>query len=644
MSKKKILDKAVSKKVKKQEEEKVDAEAEKYFQKHLKAEDSDEEENEWEGGEDFELTKKPGQDYEDLSDEDYDDEVEFDEEVDFDEQFEEEEEDEEEDEQEVEEEEEGKVEGESNEVPVKKEKEPRNVVRKEAKELRDSRKGQDKNFDLVSKCKSLWEVIRSKETEPKVRQESLSKLMALLKGKVKDLIFKHDSSRIIQTMLKFGNADQCLSIGNELKGCFIDLSKSKYSRFIVSKILKYCPKLKAVVIKEFEGKIGKLIKHKEAANVIDDIYVLYANAQEKSLLVEEFYGPQFKLACLQKTKRPSLNEVLKGSPEKAPLILAHLKNCISSILDKGTSNLAIVHRIILEYIQNVGEKEIQDLVFLMKDQIVEMVHTMEGSMVTIMGIAYSNAKERKGLVKSLKPFLMKIAKEQYGHVVLMTILSCLDDTALVSKVILSELMQNIKDLLCDPFGSRVLLFILTDAKRYHSSGVLQKIQKAEEASAGISKKPKEVKRQELFDYCKEYFITSSVEIFETLRLNQYGSEILLEVLLAFPDQQNLADCLKFSFSKTDDLHPFVEKNSQSMLKRLMQKNNSSLYCQEIFDAIKGDLMKWIEHSAFLVLTLLNTQIGDQVCSAIKKHQKKLEKTIKVDENTPKALILKKISQ
>lgn len=79
-----------------------------------------------------------------------------------------------------------------------------------------------------------------------------------------------------------------------MSGHYAQLSQSKYGRFIVSKILQYCsPKYRQAVISDFHGKVRKLIRHKEASVVLDEAYSQFANASQRSSLMEEFYGPEF---------------------------------------------------------------------------------------------------------------------------------------------------------------------------------------------------------------------------------------------------------------------------------------------------------------------------------------------------------------
>lgn len=54
--------------------------------------------------------------------------------------------------------------------------------------------------------------------------------MGVVRGKVKDIVFKHDASRIVQTIVKYGSAKERNEIAEELKGRYKDLAQNKYSK------------------------------------------------------------------------------------------------------------------------------------------------------------------------------------------------------------------------------------------------------------------------------------------------------------------------------------------------------------------------------------------------------------------------------
>ena len=76
------------------------------------------------------------------------------------------------------------------------------------------------------------------------------------------LIFAHDTSRVIECLIQFGNEKQKSGVFDELKDNLVELAKSKYARFCIKKLLTYCEKeQKELIVKAFIGKVTKLIKH-----------------------------------------------------------------------------------------------------------------------------------------------------------------------------------------------------------------------------------------------------------------------------------------------------------------------------------------------------------------------------------------------
>ena len=87
---------------------------------------------------------------------------------------------------------------------------------------------------------------------------------------MKDFIFKHAASRIIQTCIKYGTPEQRISIFTELKGSLPEIASNAYSQFLVPKLLKYTKSVqRSQIIKQFYGKVNMLLKHKIASNAIE---------------------------------------------------------------------------------------------------------------------------------------------------------------------------------------------------------------------------------------------------------------------------------------------------------------------------------------------------------------------------------------
>lgn len=58
--------------------------------------------------------------------------------------------------------------------------------------------------------------------------------MNIVRGHVKDIVFKHDASRIIQTIVRWGGPAERDEIATELKGSYKELVENKYSKVPLS--------------------------------------------------------------------------------------------------------------------------------------------------------------------------------------------------------------------------------------------------------------------------------------------------------------------------------------------------------------------------------------------------------------------------
>jgi len=196
------------------------------------------------------------------------------------------------------------------------------------------------------------------------------------------LIFKHDASRIVQTLLKVGSQGVRQNIAEEMKGHYVALAKSAYARNTVLKVLLYLyvllfngggwgalcfnrlcvsrPAMRKAVIREFYGHVIPMLRHKEASLVIEEIFLEYAKQNERLSLLEEFYGPEFSLFKTTENSEPkTLGEIKQSHPEKMPAILKNLQQTIQDMINKGTVRFNIAHHAIMEFMTHAPVAQVQ---------------------------------------------------------------------------------------------------------------------------------------------------------------------------------------------------------------------------------------------------------------------------------------------
>jgi pumilio homology domain family member 6 len=96
--------------------------------------------------------------------------------------------------------------------------------------LHEQRKAAKPHSQLLADAKRVWSLARQKNSPLAERQQHVRDLMSIIKGKVKDIVLKHDASRIIQTVVKYGGQKERDQIAAELTGQFRQLVQSKYSK------------------------------------------------------------------------------------------------------------------------------------------------------------------------------------------------------------------------------------------------------------------------------------------------------------------------------------------------------------------------------------------------------------------------------
>ncbi|EGF81784.1 hypothetical protein BATDEDRAFT_23402 [Batrachochytrium dendrobatidis JAM81] len=434
------------------------------------------------------------------------------------------------------------------------------LARTEQKALTKDRKMQRSHAPMITEAKAIWEELRQKRLKKQERRELMNRMMLLVSGKAKDIIFKHDASRIIQCCLKYGTPTQRDQIAKELSGHYAQLSQSQYGRFIVSKILNYCSQeYRSAVIKEFYGKVRKLIRHKEASLILDEAYSQFANSAQRAALMEEFYGPEYAVFKSLDGSR-TLQSLLETEPDKKPTILRHLRQALDSVLQKGSFNLAktpILHRAIYEYISLADIKVAKDMIELLKDHLVHILHTRDGARIAQYCILHATPKDRKSIIKSFKGFVHAIAQEQYGHTVLLSCFECIDDTVIVSKSLIAELLSpsssshapgtektasgiatsaagaaaSISELLRNKYASRVILFILDGRnKKYQPAYIIQELSSMDSIRTQTTKKDDATRQQQLLAASAPLIVQAVAAHANELLRDRTGGQVIVETL------------------------------------------------------------------------------------------------------------------
>ncbi|THH01960.1 hypothetical protein EW026_g824 [Hermanssonia centrifuga] len=352
--------------------------------------------------------------------------------------------------------------------------------------LHDQRRAAKPHSALLVEAKEAWALARQKNLSKEERTKHVHALMEVIRGKVRDIVFKHDASRIVQTAVKYGGQKERNEIAVELKGKYKELAQNKYSKFLVTKLVRLCPAHRQSILLEFQGSVLRLLLHREASSVLADAFELYANAYERSLLLRDFYGKEASLFSLtagsedeKERSKKGMKGLIEGADkERKKRVMNAVKDNLTTIFnnpDKGAVSHAIVHRALWEYLVAVNdledeadrEKLRREIFESCQDVLAEMVHTKDGSRVVREFIAQGTAKDRKHIVKTIKPHVERMCKDDEAQLVLFTAFDIIDDTKLTAKSLVADIVSSASTLYSSPQGRRSLMYLVSPRTRRH---------------------------------------------------------------------------------------------------------------------------------------------------------------------------------
>ena len=455
-------------------------------------------------------------------------------------------------------------------------------------------------YELGVQTKKIWEKVRSDKCPEDEKAKLIVELHELVKGQLKNIIYSHDTVRVVETLLSLGTHPIREAILDELKDEILKMAKSKYATFLVGKLLKYGDKttrLRLSLI--FQGNVPELMKHKTANLVVEAFYNDYATTQQRNNFLQEFCGPEFR-----KFKEPEIataKALTEKYPEKATFIVRYLQECTNILIAKGCYNTSLVHRVIYEYSTLCKPEDRADLITQLRDVVVHIVHTEYGAKLSEMVIKHGTAKDRKSLIKSLKTFVPKICCEEVGYRAMIALLDSVDDTKLVGKAVLGEITESLEEIAENPHGRKVLMFAVAGKnKKYTANDVIERLNAG--GPGEHSKKDPEIRAREiraaispaLAKYCVEkmddLLKENNLTVFLTCLLNHGDNEAFAGALA------HLAELAAQPFSSDDDEQSLVERTAtHMMLKKLIahdkeRAEGEKLFTSALLEALDDDSM------------------------------------------------------
>lgn len=169
-------------------------------------------------------------------------------------------------------------------------------------------------------------------------------------GNVKVWIKQASGIRMAEHLVAYGDADVRQRLFEEVssKKEILEIIKDSHSHHFLLKMLKHGNReQRQAIISAVEGQVVRLAKHSFASTVIELAYSDFATADERSTMMQEFFGPRFRYFKEEGVK--TLDDILKKHPTKKKDVMEDLKNGLQAIMHKGIFNNCLILSLLREY-------------------------------------------------------------------------------------------------------------------------------------------------------------------------------------------------------------------------------------------------------------------------------------------------------
>lgn len=523
--------------------------------------------------------------------------------------------------------------------------------KKEKKELRLKRKSNKNNFDIIVKAKKMGELLRRKALKngEGKRNKLIHELHSLLKskGEYSRFVLSHDTSRIIQWLLKFSSPLVRAEIAKELKGTIVVMMQSKYSVFCVKRLLKYGDaNSRKEIIEQFYGNVVKLASHAVSAPVLEYAYSTWATNSQKYLLMQEFYGDMYKNSKDNTVK--CLNDVFKNTPNLKSAALSACKLNLSRIINKSLLDSGLIHSVLYQFLTECNNEDKTEFITQLSNHAVILSNSKDGTRALMQCIWQGSNKIRKVIIKAVKIHLVELCKHEFGYRSIIALLDSADDTVILNKVIVSEILNNVKDLSTNEWGRKVLLWLVVPGDNSYFHPIFIK-ELADGLKTSTSKKSGEIRRQEILDYSidslhkaiideTQYWLSNSKTAYEMLGFfkSERKSKHVKDAFEA------IARVIVDPSWKIEDVSGVEHAGMHLVLKKLLMndKKNAESFGESLLRILDEEIIKsWIllNRGCFLLVFILennSSEVQQELNNKIKPMMKLLKK-----QSSPGAKIL-----
>lgn len=240
----------------------------------------------------------------------------------------------------------------------------------------------------VAESVRLWNVFRAKALDASKRQKAVAAALGALKGKLYEASLKHDAARVVQALIKWGDAEQRKIVQAELAPRLAELSRLPYEPASTSPsrrgdaadfrgvglrsfrtrpqsaacFLRYARHVALCLLRHsrgdedrkvfesFRGGFQKIATHATGAKVADAALAVVSKADAKALRAE-LLGPDaaLLLASRGRASPPALADVLAANAGRRGVVLDGVDRVARKLCDKSLVHHRFAQDLLFEH-------------------------------------------------------------------------------------------------------------------------------------------------------------------------------------------------------------------------------------------------------------------------------------------------------
>lgn len=320
---------------------------------------------------------------------------------------------------------------------------------------------------------------RSKRLKDQSRNEQhkfVGVLIEKMKGNIRNIVYKADSTRILQTAIKYGSHEHHLAILAELRGRFIDLSTERYAHHTVRRLLEFGRgEVRTVIVRELTWACTRLILHRIACSVTDYAIMVAADCNQRRRALQCFVSMKFhKSPAMEEDpkgegQRPcSLETILmaKGLRKKdKQSMLKQMKRFLISGFEKEIMSSGVFQVILYHFVHHSFHRhsKMVEMAELMVPMVMHLQNVKAGVKAVLHLVNYAvlmpNAL-RKQLVRNLSPCTVSMSCDKDSYLVVIRLLDVLDDVNFLRKNVIKHVVANWDIFLYDLYARKVIFHLL----------------------------------------------------------------------------------------------------------------------------------------------------------------------------------------